>query len=292
MADKKEKDNPKVSYSSKEEFTCPACGEKFHREELLSGSGRLIAGELTDELHRLYEPTEKYGRVYPLVYVATVCPQCLFASGPADFSKLPKDAVEKVQGDAAKRRHELRLICDDWDELDFTQPRTLEAGAVSQYLALRCYDYFPLDVSPTIKQALAALRAGWLFDYLNEEKPGHNYDWLAKAFKKKSAICYSAALEREAAGKETLSALDNFGPDTDKNYAYEGALYMAAMLNYKYGPRNDNTARLASLDEGKRDLAKLFGSGKSSKAKPGSILEKAKALYESIGNEISDLGGS
>ncbi|MDR1127800.1 MAG: DUF2225 domain-containing protein, partial [Treponema sp.] len=36
----------KISFHSKEEYQCPLCGTGFHREELLSGSGRLIAGIL------------------------------------------------------------------------------------------------------------------------------------------------------------------------------------------------------------------------------------------------------
>ena len=53
--------------------------EQFLREELLSGSGRLLAGELTDELRRTYIPSQKYGAVYPLIYSIGVCPQCFLA---------------------------------------------------------------------------------------------------------------------------------------------------------------------------------------------------------------------
>ncbi|MDR3166363.1 MAG: DUF2225 domain-containing protein, partial [Treponema sp.] len=85
----KEEREVRISFQSKEEFICPACETVFHREELLTGGGRLIAGMLTNELHRLYEPSSKYGEVYPLAYQATVCPECWFASMDKDFPLLP-----------------------------------------------------------------------------------------------------------------------------------------------------------------------------------------------------------
>jgi uncharacterized protein (DUF2225 family) len=293
MADEKELENgqepkAKVSFLAKEELTCPACGAKFHREELLSGGGRLIAGNLTDELHRLYEPSAKYGKVYPLVYQASVCPECLFASMEKDFSLLPPDAVEKAKSERDKREHEISLLgdADITGAANFHGNRRLFEGAVSQYLVLRCYDYFPLENSPTIKQGVAALRAGWLCDHLNEEHPGRHFDWLAVLFKKKAAFCYTQAIKRETAGVEKLSALENCGPDTDKNYAYEGILYVAALLDFKYGDRVDGQRRYNSLDESKRSLGRIFGLGKSSKAKPGPLLEKAKTLYQEISVEM------
>jgi uncharacterized protein (DUF2225 family) len=84
----------KVSYMSKEDLNCPVCGMVFKREELLSGSGRLIAGSLTDELHRLYEPSARYGEVFPLIYQATVCPRCWFAAMDKDFVDFPKNQAK------------------------------------------------------------------------------------------------------------------------------------------------------------------------------------------------------
>jgi uncharacterized protein (DUF2225 family) len=157
----------KVSFQSKEEFTCPICDFSFHREELLSGSGRLIAGGLTDELHRLYEPSAKYGEIYPLVYQATVCPECWFASTDKDFLGLPKGAKERIMEDGERRLADAKLI---FPSVNFHNPRDLVAGALSQYLVLRCYDFYSKEFSPTIKQGLAALRAGWLLEAM--EFPG------------------------------------------------------------------------------------------------------------------------
>ena len=38
-----------ITFYAKQNAVCPACGKEFPREELLSGGGRLIAGDLTDE---------------------------------------------------------------------------------------------------------------------------------------------------------------------------------------------------------------------------------------------------
>ena len=275
----------KISFLSKEDYSCPVCEQAFKREELLSGSGRLIAGTLTDELHRLYEPSIKYGEVYPLVYQATVCPKCWFAAMDKDFGDLPKDTKSIAMKDTEKRITDAKLIFPD---TDFTKLRDLAAGAASLYLVLRSYEYFPKESSPTIKQGIAALRTGWLLDDLDRTFPGQHYDWLALLFKKKANYLYNEAIRREQSGKETLSALKAFGPDTDKNYGYEGALYLTALLRFKYSFRDDPQHRVQSLGEAKRTIAKIFGVGKSSKAKPGPLLEHARNLYESMSKELNE----
>ncbi|GHT85922.1 membrane protein [Spirochaetia bacterium] len=281
---KAEEREVKISFQSKESYGCPVCNAEFHREELLSGSGRLNAGVLTDELHRLYEPSAKYGDIYPLAYQATVCPECWFASMDKDFFDLPKVNRDKVIADQEKRKKDTLLI---FPGVDFHENRGLVSGAASLYLTLRCYDFFPKDFSPTIKQGIAALRTGWLLDELNVQYPGQHYDWVATLFKKKAQFLYNDAIRREQSGIENLSSVKVFGPDTDKNYAYEGALYLCALLKSKYGPSSDAAQRTASLEEARRTVAKIFGMGKSSKAKPGSLLESAKALYENISKELN-----
>jgi uncharacterized protein (DUF2225 family) len=275
----------KISFTSKEEYFCPLCETSFHREELLSGSGRLIAGQITDELHRLYEPSVKYGIIYPLAYQATVCPECWFASMDQDFQKLPSQSKDRAVKDRSKRKKNALLI---FPSANFTQPRDLVNGAASLYLALYCYDYYTKEFSPTIKQAITALRAGWMLDELHEKYPGYHYDWLALLFKKKSQFLYNEAIHKEQTGKETLSGIKNFGPDTDKNYAYEGALYLSALLKLKYGPTEDVSSRAEALANAKRTIAKMFGLGKSSKSKPGPLLEHARNLYDNINKELNE----
>jgi uncharacterized protein (DUF2225 family) len=275
----------KISFQSKEEFTCPVCGTAFHREELLSGSGRLIAGGITDELHRLYEPSAKYGEIYPLAYQATVCPECWFAAMDRDFLNLPANMIEKARRDEESRFAAVRQI---FPRVDFYEPRSLINGAASLFLTVYCYDYFGKDFSPTIKQGIASLRTGWLLDHMNEKYPGQHFDWLAVLFKKKAQFFYSEAIVREQSGKEPLSGIKNFGPDTDKNYSYEGALYLSGLLRLRYGVRTDQEHRRESLDEVKRTIAKIFGLGRSSKNKPGPLLENARNLYDSINTELNE----
>jgi len=273
----------KITFQSKKEFKCPECLTQFHKEELLSGGGRLIAGALTNELHRLYEPSVKYGEVFPLIYNAIVCPECWFASMEGDFSQLPADGKKKAVNDRDTRIKETSLV---FPNVDFSGSRTLMEGAASQYLVLRCYDYYNKEASPTIKQGLAALRCSWLLDELDKKFPGQHYDWLASLFRKKAQYLYNEALAREQSGKENLSGIKVFGPDLDKNYAYEGMLYICAYLRYNFGPAHNAEERKASLEDARRTIAKLFGLGKSSKDKPGAFLEHARALYDTINKHL------
>ncbi|MDR1318743.1 MAG: DUF2225 domain-containing protein [Treponema sp.] len=275
----------KVSFFSKKEYTCPVCETSFHKEELLSGGGRLIAGALTNELHRLYEPSVKYGEVYPLVYQATVCPECWFASMDADFSALPESSRAPASGDKDGRIADTQYI---FPGIDFHGPRDLLSGVASQYLALRCYDFYNKETSPTIKQGLSALRAAWLLDDIDKKYPRQHYDWLGVLFRKKAQYFYNEAIAREQKGQETLSGIKAFGPDTDKNYAYEGVLYLCAYLRYKYGPSDNSAQRTASLEDARRTIAKIFGMGKSSKDKPGPLLEHAREIYDAINKELAE----
>ncbi|GBU27463.1 membrane protein [Treponema sp. R8-4-B8] len=274
----------KLTYLSKKEYTCPSCGAIFRKEELFSGGGRLIAGKLTEELHRCYEPSKKYGVIFPLVYESIVCPECWFSSMEADFLLLPKENARKVKDDMEKRMKETQLV---FPNVEFHENRTLMDGAASLYLTLRCYDYYNKPTSPTIKQGLAAIRCAWLLDELNAKYPGQHYDWLGTLFRKKAQYLYNEALSREQSGRETLSGMKAFGPDTDKNYSYEGMLYMCAYLRYKFGPAHNEEERKMSLEDARRTIAKLFGMGKASKDKPGAFLELARKLYDTINQDLS-----
>ncbi|MDR3173574.1 MAG: DUF2225 domain-containing protein [Treponema sp.] len=274
----------KVSFLSKKEYECPVCGARFRKEELLSGGGRLIAGPMTVELHRLYEPSAKYGEIFPLVYQATVCPECWFAAMDQDFMEISGGSCTKAKNDREGRVKDARLL---FGALDFSSPRGLAEGAASQYLVARCYGYFDKNFSPTIKQGLSSLRAAWLFDDLNKKSPRQHYDWLAVLFRRKAQFLYNEAIRREQSGKETLSAMKSFGPDTDKNYAYEGVLYLCAYLRYKYGP-SESAQRRRSLEEARRTIAKIFGMGKSSRDKPGPLLDRARQIYDTINKELNE----
>jgi uncharacterized protein (DUF2225 family) len=238
------------------------------------------------ELHRLYEPAVKYVKVFPLVYHAIVCPECWFASMEADFPLLPEQKRNDALNDRVRRMEDTRLI---FPSVDFSEPRSLFEGAASQYLVLRCFDFYGKYTSPTIKQGLASIRTAWLLDELDKDFPGQHYDWLATLFRKKAQYFYYEALMREQGGKENMSGLKVYGPDIDKNYSYEGMLYLCAYLRYKYGPSHDQAERKSSLEDARRTIAKLFGMGKKSKDKPGVFLDLARKVYDAINAELETM---
>jgi uncharacterized protein len=271
----------KVTYSSKEALACPACGAKFNREELFSG--RVNAGDLTDELHRTYLPTHNYGEVYPLVYEITVCPSCWYAAYKADFAGIPPKAAAAIKDETAARVEASQLV---FAGADFSSPRGLLEGAASNYLAMLCYERLPKEYSPTFKQGLSALRCAWLCGYLDAKRPGENFAYAARILYAKARFLYRLAVELEQKGKEQLTTVKWLGPDTDKNYGFEGVLYLSAILELKYGPQGDEAKRLETLDASKRTIAKMFGIGKKSKSKPGPLVDKVRALFEALKKEL------
>jgi hypothetical protein len=276
----------KLTFFEKRETTCPVCGTKFYREDLLSGGGRLIAGELSPELRRLYEPSKKFGEVSPLLYPVTVCPICYFASFSQDFALLPDKNLKKVEQGSDERQRSVWLI---FPHLDFGSPRTLFEGAASYFLAICCYDFYDKKANPTYKCALSALRAGWLLGDLHVKFPGDNWNYVSLIFYRKARFYYRLALEREGAGLEAFDEALAFGPDLDKNYGYYGVIYLAAYLDFRYGAVHDAQKRTFELENARRMMAKIFGVGKSSKNKPSVLLDKAKEVYEQMGEELARL---
>src|SRR5208283_5339688 len=109
----------KLTFFEKKQTACPVCNSKFYREDLLSGGGRLIAGDLTPELRRLYEPSKKYGEVQPLIYPVTVCPVCYFAALPVDFAAIPDTKVRAAELNTDERHESIAMILPS---LDFSSP--------------------------------------------------------------------------------------------------------------------------------------------------------------------------
>lgn len=273
----------KVTFFSKKPIECPVCSTKFYKEDLLSGRGRLIAGNLSDELRRFYEPSQKYGELFPLIYPVIVCPSCYYAASMDDFHEVSGDAIRELKEDTDQRIESISII---FKELDFTTFRGLKEGAASFFLAIRCYDFFESRFCPTFKRGLSSLRAAWLFDELHGKYSGENYDYLRNLFYRKARFFYFLTLERSQDGQEALESTLNYGPDLDNNYGYDGFLYITGLLEHKYGPRSDPEKRSKALENSKRIVSKLFGSGKASKNKPSAILEKAKDLYELISKDL------
>ncbi|MFW5693575.1 MAG: DUF2225 domain-containing protein [Alkalispirochaeta sp.] len=277
--------NAALTFFSKTPIECPICEENVFREEMRTGRGRQIAGNLTRELRRNYEPSKQFGEVYPLIYPVTVCPSCYYAVYHEDFLNVPEGVVETVEGETEQRR---QVLSEIFPALDFTQPRGLEEGVASYVFATMCYEHFPKQFSPLFKAGVSQLRAAWLCNDLHRREPSENYDYLARVFYRKARYYYTRAVEGEQDGSQPLSGAKHLGPDLDKNYGYDGVLYVSGLLEYEYGPRSDPEARRLALDRAKRTVARIFGMGKASKNKPAAILDNARDVYEAISKELGD----
>lgn len=275
-----------ITYYTKQSVICPVCKNPFPREELLSGGGRLIAGGLTDELRRTYEPSAKYGTIYPLIYSVGVCCHCNAALLWSDMTTLNDEKVASVLQESATSR--IETVKNIFPHYDFKRDRTLLEGCAGYYLALLCYEKMPPAYSPTIKKAIICLRLAWLIDDLNKLYPEKNYDFIRDSFYKKAMFLYQEALNLEMEHKENITNVSSFGPDLDKNYGYDGVIYLSCLLEYKYGQTIDISARLKKLESCKHSIARIFGLGKSSKAKPGPLLEHSRALYDNLSAVLKD----
>ena len=276
---------PAISFQTKEKMTSTVCRKPFPREEMLSGSGRMIAGELTDELHRIFEPSAKYGQIYPLIYSVGACPNCHTALLWNEFKPLTSAEAEEILDGEEERRKTVERI---FPHYNLNRERTVFDGAAMYYLALLTYEAMPKSYSPTFKKGIISLRLAWLCGYLHKLMPDRNYDYVQQVFYRKALFFYPLALEYETGRIESIAGVANFGPDIDKNYGYDGVIYLSGLLEYKYGQRDNIPARLKKLDENKRAIARIFGLGKSSKEKPGPLLEHSRNLYDNLTKELKE----
>lgn len=285
-ASEQPKKAPAVSYWSKNKCQCPVCNKSFPREEMLSGSGRMNAGELTDELHRVFLPSTKYGKIWPLIYTIGACPNCHAAFFWNDFKTInDKASLDRIYDSMDERKKAVESI---FPHYDLTRNRSLLDGAAMYYLAILTYDEVDFGYLPTMKRAILTLRLAWLCNDLDAECPGHNYNVAAEIFYRKALFFYQQAVLNETSQVEESSSLANMGPDMDKNYGWDGVIYLCGLLEYKYGQKEDNAMRLKKLDEAKISIARIFGLGKSSKEKPGPLLEHSRTLYETLNKLLGD----
>jgi len=281
----------KASYRAKENTTCPVCGESHQKENMFQGGGRLIAGKLTQELRRLYEKNKKFGRIHPSDYVILVCPRCLYASFSKDWSDVNEEERLHIKAKAGDRRTYIEKI---FGKLDFEEDRNLVLGGASYMLAIDSYQLRGSGIAPTPKKAVCAIRAAWYFDDLNEEFPEQGFDKLRDYMYKKSVGWYSKTLDIMQSGIEPIdSATAILGPDTDNNWGFDGVIYLNAYLTNKFKDQlaGSEAEKLDLLVRAKRMLARLYGSGKSSKSKPSAIIDMARELYDEYGKLIEEMGG-
>jgi hypothetical protein len=278
----------KVSYYSKNPVSCPLCRIRFKKEEMLTGGGRLIATDTTDELRRIYQPSKKFGEVNPLNYPVTVCPNCLYAAYGDDFAKLPPQHTAAALSQKIKREQDIVLL---FPAVDFTKPRDLFTGAASYLLAIGSYSFHEKEHAPTFKKGISALRSAWLFGDLHERFPEQHYDVTRNLLYQKAVGYYEQSIIYAQNGHERIDAVKNFGPDLDKNYGFQGVLYLYTLLLFKYGKEDNREERIKKLTGAKRIISKVFGSGKSSKSKPSFILDISKELYEKLSQKVEELKG-
>lgn len=274
----------RVSFRQKNVTVCPVCSYEFQREELLSGGGRLIAGKLTDELRRNYEESKKFGRIYPLSYLLTVCPSCYYTAYPKDFDTIQSIELDKMREMTSARKSSIKKF---FGNLDFNADRNLPLGAASYMLAVDCYGFRQKKVAPTFKGAVSCMRAAWLFDDLAIEYPNRPYKKISLFFYKKAYQYYQKVLEYIQNGQEPADAAGNMGPDTDKNWGYDGILYLTAVLTVKVGGREpDINKRIDNFEQCKRYLSRLFGVGKTSKSRPSELLDMTRDMYDIINEKL------
>ncbi|MBN2652545.1 MAG: DUF2225 domain-containing protein [Spirochaetales bacterium] len=274
---------PSITFFSTDSIECPVCGKLFRVEKMRHGRGRLVSKEITDELRRVYEPTQAYGEVIPIHYSITVCPDCYYAAYQNDFLSLKAPEKESLLG---KRKDRKDTIHEIFPDLDYIKPRREKEAAASYYLAMVSYELLNPDKAPTIKQGLSALRAAWIFSDMHRKFPNDNYDYLSTVFYKKAAYLYNSALRKEFAGKERVSETPGLGPDVDKNYGFDGVLYLAALLLFRYSDYSNQEEKIEILRNAKSTVARIVGMGKKMKSKPTVILENARDLYNEIGDYI------
>ena len=277
-------ENKKVTFRQKNPTLCPVCKNEFFREEMFTGGGRLIAGRLTDELRREYKESKKYGKLYPLIYLLNVCPNCYYTAYPKDFDDVVDSEISKLMETRSARRNAVEKF---FGQINFNEDRTIESGAASFMLAVDCYNLRRKIVAPTFKKAVSSIRGAWLFSDLALIYPDKPYKKISMFFYKKAYEYYLQVLDLIQNGGEPADAAGNMGTDADKNWGYEGILYVSAILTLKIGSREkDPVKRLENFETSKKYLSRLFGMGKSSKSTPSDLLEKTRVLYEKI-NELS-----
>jgi hypothetical protein len=281
-----------ITFYSKREIICPVCNTPFKREDLLTGRGRLNAGELTNELRRMYISTQKYGDINPLIYPITVCPNCYYASEKEDFTKISSKTAERLADLRSVRAQYVMKIFGYVP--DFFEKRDLVAGIASYIFAISSYSVFEKKkFSPTVKCGVASLRAAWLFGDLFRESQNTVYQELSEVFYRKAADFYTIALQNQYNGKEGLDYANWLGPDTDYNFGYDGFLYICGILRYKNTVYiEDPYEKIRVYEEVKRTLSKVFGMGRRAKDKPQILLDLARDVYDKIGEEVGELKSS
>lgn len=278
-----------LTYFAKDPYNCPVCGYSFRKEELMQGGGRLNAGKLTEELRRLYIPTQKWGRVEPLIYTLVVCPNCLYTAYKDDFNNkyLTPEIISKLDSYREVRGEYAIAIVGN---VNFEKPRDLKHGLLSYILAVSSYAFQPKKIAPSFKKGLSALRGAWLAGDLFELEKKQEYARLQLLLYKKALEFYSAFIENYSKGQEDMNSIKFFGPGNDKDFGFDGVFYVYAVLKYKLlFLEEDPQKKLDIIAECKRYIAKFVGIGKKSIDKPADVLDMGRDLYDRMSKDEEEL---
>ena len=238
---------PNISFFRKDELICPSCEKDIPQEDIRTGSGRLDAGELRNDLHRLYISTKEHGSVYPIIYGIYTCNNCYYSLLKYDMGKLSQKSIENIstQDAVAERKESLKHLFKDIP--DFSTNKTLVSAVAAYLLTVQTYNQCNVSDVPTIRMAICALRAAWLCGHIKDFCDDEFVDSLTSILYKKSLFLYNKAMDLALSGDEDLLST-TLGPDIDKDYRYDGVVYIQAWLLFHYGisPNRDKRIRVVA----------------------------------------------
>lgn len=278
-----------VSFFKTNALACPACEHELSTEEMRTGSGRLDAGELQHDLQRKLIPSERFGAVYPTLYLVYTCPKCYFSALKFDFERLSSKSIANITTPDASTKRTKELLTLFENIPNFSRPKTLITGLASYILALSTYNQMVHTDCPTIRMAICSMRCAWLCQDIIDAGYTTEMGQLKKIFLRKAFFLYDKALDLNLQGKEDVTKIPNLGPDFDTDFGYDGVIYLHAWLYVNHSPFIDVFDRSENLSKIRTNLSKVFGFGKSSKEKPSALLDFARITYEQVEQEMQVL---
>ena len=228
-----------------------------------------------------------FGEVHPLVYDVTVCPSCFYAALRSDFSAVPQKTLATLEAETAARvspgPERLSRVWTSrapgvsWRERPAT---TWRFSATS---------VFPRTFLRPSRAPCAACAPRGCAAISTRRRPNENFDYLALVFYRKARVLYRGAIDREQSGKEPIGAAKWMGPGHGQELRVSKASFTCRgcwSSSTATGEIRDLPGE-PSWTSRKRTIAKMFGLGKRSKAKPGPLLDKARDLYERLKAELN-----
>jgi len=213
---------------------------------------------------------------------------------PSDFIK-PINDKELFQTLVQTTADRVNFVREFFPTCSFyTEFRGIQEGIVSYMLAFQCYQLLPVSYSPSFNTGRAALRCAWLLeDLVNHELEDKNeiqkYLKMQDQYYQNAARFYELTLEREQKGEEPLMHTGTLGPDTDKDFGYDGVKYLYSLLNYRMCFfENDIPKRIKKFAGARALVGKMFGFGDISKEKPSVLLDMARVVHKLISQKIKE----